>query len=53
VTETDDIARAAAQLNEIEERCRAFEASYAADLLAVHPKYRDGARNLVHYLARE
>ena len=47
----DKIVLIDAQLREITERCREFEAIYAADLLAVHPEYRDSARNLVHYLA--
>ena len=42
---------AAAQLQEIDERCRAYESGFAAELLGVHPEYRDSARNLVHYLA--
>ncbi len=51
MTKTDNIARADAELREISERCREFEARYATELLAVHPEYRDSARNLVHYLA--
>ena len=51
MTKPDKIVLIDAQLREITERCREFEAIYAAELLAVHPEYRDSARNLVHYLA--
>jgi pyruvate kinase len=51
VAKSDKIAQVDARLQEISERCREFESRYAADLLAVHPDYRDSARNLVHYLA--
>lgn len=51
VAKSDKTALAGAQLEEIDERCRAFETSFAAELSAVHPEYRDSARNLVHYLA--
>ena len=51
MAKSDNIALADAQLREISERCREFEARYATELLAVHPEYRDSARNLVHYLA--
>jgi pyruvate kinase len=46
-----DIALVSALLQEILERARDFESRYAEDLAAVHPRYRDSARNLVHYLA--
>jgi len=46
-----DISLVSAQLLEILERAREFETRYAEDLAAVHPRYRDSARNLVHYLA--
>ena len=46
-----DISQVDAQLREILERAREFEARYAEDLAAVHPRYRDSARNLIHYLA--
>jgi len=39
------------QLQSICERARDFESRYAAELAAVHPEFRAGARNLVHYLA--
>jgi pyruvate kinase len=51
VTKSDKISLVDAQLQEIGERCREFESRCAVDLLAVHPEYRDSARNLVHYLA--
>ncbi len=47
----DKISLVDARLQKIVERCREFESRHAVDLLAVHPKYRDSARNLVHYLA--
>lgn len=47
----DIIATVDAQLQELIERCQESESRYAAELLAVHPEYRDSARNLVHYLA--
>lgn len=40
-----------AQLVAIQERATEFESRYAKKLTAVHPNYRDSARNLVHYLA--
>lgn len=46
-----DIERVSAQLQAISDLARDFESRFAAELLAVHPEYRDGARNLVHYLA--
>jgi pyruvate kinase len=51
VARSDNIAQIGAQLQEISERCRELETRYTAELLAVHPEYRDSARNLVHYLA--
>ncbi len=39
-----------AQLEAIAERARNFERSYAGELAAVRPEFRDSARNLVHYL---
>ena len=51
MTKSDKIALVGARLQDIDEQCRTFESRYAADLLAVHPEYRDSARNLVHYLA--
>lgn len=46
-----DIERLSNQLKSISERAVELEADYAADLEAVHPEFRDSARNLVHYLA--
>ena len=46
-----DIAQLSGQLNTIADRARAFEARFSAELTAVHPEYRESARNLVHYLA--
>ena len=48
---TVDIERVGAQLQAICDGARALESRYAKELLAVHPEYRDSARNLVHYLA--
>ncbi|MGB5628443.1 MAG: pyruvate kinase [Woeseiaceae bacterium] len=39
------------QLRAIHDRAIALEAKYAAELGEVHPTCREGARNLVHYLA--
>jgi len=51
VAKSDIIAVVDAQLRELIESCRESESRYATELLAVHPEYRDSARNLVHYLA--
>jgi len=51
VAKFEKIALVDARLQEIDEQCRLFESRYAPDLLAVHPEYRESARNLVHYLA--
>ena len=51
MAKSDKISLVNARLQDIGERCREFESKYATDLSAVHPDYRDGARNLVHYLA--
>ena len=51
MVKSDIIAVVVAQLRELIERCRESESRYAAELLAVHPEYRDSAYNLVHYLA--
>ena len=48
---TVNIERVGAQLQAICDLAREFESRYAEDLLAVHPEFRDSARNLVHYLA--
>jgi len=47
----EKIAQASAQLEAIARRAIDFEARYAAKIDAVHPRFRDSARNLVHYLA--
>ncbi|MGI9247703.1 MAG: pyruvate kinase [Woeseiaceae bacterium] len=46
-----DIGRLSDQLRAISDRASALESEYSADLGAVHPEFRDSARNLVHYLA--
>ncbi len=46
-----DTRRLASRLASICERATELEASYASELNAVHPAFRDSARNLVHYLA--
>ena len=46
-----DIEQLNAQLETIRERASALESKYAEDLSGVHPEFREGARNLVHYLA--
>jgi len=46
-----NIARVDAQLGAIFKRAIEFESRYATELAAVHPKYRESGRNLVHYLA--
>jgi pyruvate kinase len=51
VAKTVNIERVGAQLQAICDLAREFESRYAEDLLAVHPEFRDSARNLVHYLA--
>jgi len=51
LADTVNIARVDAQLGAIFERAIEFESRYATELAAVHPKYRESGRNLVHYLA--
>ena len=46
-----DIGQIRSHLQEIHDRARALEDKYAAELEQVHPELREGARNLVHYLA--
>lgn len=48
---TVDNEQLARQLQSIIARARELESGYAEELAAVHPEYRDSARNLVHYLA--
>ncbi len=46
-----DIKRLSEQLDSICAHARALESQFSEELAAVHPEFRDGARNLVHYLA--
>jgi pyruvate kinase len=46
-----DIERVSAQLESIYACALEFESRYADELAAVHPAFRDSAKNLVHYLA--
>lgn len=46
-----DIKALRDQLESICTRARELESEFAAELLAVHPEFRDSARNLVHYVA--
>ena len=46
-----DIRQLIGRLESICELAAEFEFEYAEDLAAVHPEFRDDARNLVHYLA--
>ena len=46
-----DIEQVRKQLQAIHDRASALEAKYATELSRVHPAFREGARNLVHYLA--
>ena len=50
MTQPDLVTRVDQQLEDIVSRCAAIEASYADELSAVHPKYREAARNLLHYV---
>ncbi len=49
--ELSDIGQIRDLLQEIHDRARSLEEKYADDLARVHPGYREGAYNLVHYLA--
>ncbi len=49
--ELSDIGQIRNLLQEIHDQARSFEEKYAEDLARVHPDYREGAYNLVHYLA--
>jgi pyruvate kinase len=51
VANSVDIQRVGNQLKLIHERALESEASYASELALVHPKLRQSAENLVHYLA--
>ncbi len=46
-----DIKQLGAQLESIYDSAISLEDHYADDLAAAHPDFRDGALNLVHYLA--
>ena len=49
--ELSDIGQIRNLLQEIHDRARSLEEKYADDLARVHPEFREGAYNLVHYLA--
>ncbi|MDJ0760785.1 MAG: pyruvate kinase [Woeseiaceae bacterium] len=51
MNKSDIIDRVDRQLGDILERCAAMESAYSDQIEAVHPKNRESARNLVHYLA--
>ena len=46
-----DIEQVRKQLREIRDRATDLETKYATELDGVHPAFREGALNLVHYLA--
>jgi len=46
-----EIEQVSEQLRAIHDRALVLETKYEAELSQVHPEFRDGARNLVHYLA--
>ncbi|MDH3615759.1 MAG: pyruvate kinase [Gammaproteobacteria bacterium] len=46
-----DIDQVREQLRAIHDRATALEAKYESELGSVHPAFKEGARNLVHYLA--
>jgi pyruvate kinase len=46
-----DIQRLSDQLASICQRALDLESEFAEELAAVHPEFREGARNLVHYIA--
>ena len=49
--ELSDIGQIRTLLQEIHDQARLLEQKYADDLANVHPDFREGAYNLVHYLA--
>ncbi len=51
MTTVVNIKEVSDQLEAICSRAREFEARYAAELEAVHPEFKESARNFVHYLA--
>ncbi len=46
-----DIKALSDQLDTVCERARELESEFATELSAVHPEFRDSAKNLVHYVA--
>ena len=46
-----DIKRLSDQLASICARARELESEFSEELDAVHPEFRDSAKNLVHYIA--
>lgn len=51
MTTNADIEELGRQLHTIRDRALALEAKYETELGAVHPEFREGAHNLVHYVA--
>ena len=51
MTNTVDIERVGLQLAAIRERALEYEQRYAEDIARVDARYRDSARNLLHYIA--
>ncbi len=51
MTNRADMERASTELKGIYDRAIEFESIHADELAAVHPQFKESARNLVHYLA--
>ncbi len=51
MNELSDIGQIRGLLQDIHDRALSLEEKYADDLANVHPEFREGAYNLVHYLA--
>ena len=51
MTKRADMERASTELKSICDRALEFESIHADELAAVHPQFKESARNLVHYLA--
>lgn len=51
MVKTIKVSQVLEQLESILERAQEFESRYSAELSAVHPQFRQSARNFVHYLA--
>ena len=51
MTNRADMERASTELKSIYDRAIEFESIHADELAAVHPQFKESARNLVHYLA--